>query len=166
MIQNVNFFSAKDYIPITYMPDLSVSASYDSQTIYPTFRYTPQEVRQIIGGVKMKNEKPKEQEEKKAIYLDRNDSYDRAIINGGQLEPGDVFRLPEDKYRKIYMVIDMSDVLDEDTVDDNVIYALDVAKAKVVAFNNDIQVNVYDPDGVKFRTGSFIQDYGEKENNV
>lgn len=161
MIQNTNFFSAEDYIPISYVPDL--------KTIYPTFRYTPPEINwnKIIGGIKMKKETTKEQEEKKPlISIDRGDHYDRAIIDGKKLEPGDVFRLPEDKCRKIYLVIDMSDVLDEDTVEDDVIYVLDVANAKVVAFSNDIQVHVYEPDGVRFRTSGFIQDYGKKENEV
>lgn len=118
----------------------------------------------ILGRNTMKEKTPETKAQK--IYLERSDSYDRAIISGDRLEPTDVFRIVDDAFRKIYMVIDMSDVIDEASVDESVIYVLDIATAKIVAMDKDIKVYVYDPDSVKFRTGEFVKDYGKKEIDV
>lgn len=115
--------------------------------------------------MKEKTPEIKETKEQK-IYLERSDSYDRAIISGDRLEPTDVFRLVDDEFRKIYMVIDTSDVIDETSVDESVIYVLDIATAKVVAMDKDIKAYVYDPESVKFRTGEFVKGYGKKEIDV
>jgi hypothetical protein len=121
----------------------------------------------LLGRNTMKEKTPeiKETKEQK-IYLERSDSYDRAIISGDRLEPTDVFRLVDDEFRKIYMVIDTSDVIDETSVDESVIYVLDIATAKVVAMDKDIKAYVYDPESVKFRTGEFVKGYGKKEIDV
>ena len=134
--------------PIRYAPDLSI---WD---------------RVILGSDNMRKEETKTETKEQKIYLDRSDSYDRAIISGDRLEPTDVFRIVDDAFRKIYMVIDTSDVIDETSVDESVIYALDIATAKVVAMDKDIKVYVYNSDGVKFHTGDFVKDYGKKEIDV
>ena len=121
----------------------------------------------ILGRTSMKEKTPETKETKeKKIYLERSDSYDRAIVDGSRLEPLDVFRIVDDEFRKAYLVIDTSEVIDADTVDDDTIYALDLVAAKVVAFSKDIKVYVYDPDCVRIKIGDFVKDYGKKEINA
>ena len=153
---------------LPYMDCSGVTRWIDLDEIYPK-RYMPDPSiwdKFILGSDFMKKEEVKTETKEQKIYLERSDSYDRAIISGDRLEPTDVFRIVDDAFRKIYMVIDTSDVIDETSVDESVIYALDIATAKVVAMDKDIKVYVYDSDSVKFRTGDFVKDYGKKEIDV
>ena len=146
------------------MPEIHYCTSTQDCTGYTKFMLSDVNWETVLGRTNMKKEETKTNENKK-IYLERDDGHDRAIINGDRLEPGDAFRIVDDEFRKIYLVVDISDAV-EGVADEDTIYALEVVSAKVVAMSKDIKAYVYNPDYIKFKTGEFIKDYGKKEINV
>lgn len=138
----------------TYLADITAYAVSDDmypirRTIFPNITISQEEMN------KMKE--PEKQKETKTIYIDRYDRNDRIIVPLSRLEVRDTFRVVDDEKRNVYIVVDLKDVIDISTTDPTTVYAINMATAEVVPFDENTQVYVYDPDGVQFKVREFIK---------